>query len=107
MSNCSTTLPCRMSCSGLREAAKKVFLVAQPLRPYPPPIELSGHIFFQNYFFELQKKLSFLSDPAFNPPPLLVAGPKNKKKISASLSLPLGRGMNELSLSMNYGEGRG
>ena len=28
----------------VREATKKVFLVAQPLRPSPPPLELSGHL---------------------------------------------------------------
>ena len=47
------------------------------LRPYSiPPHELSGHNFF-GFFIQLQKKLFFLSDPAFPPPPF-VAGPLKK-----------------------------
>ena len=47
-----------------REAAKikVIFLLARPLRPYPSPLELSGHI-FGGIFLELKKK--------FLPPPTL------------------------------------
>ena len=48
----------------LREAAKKnngLFLVAQPLMPYPPPLELSGHtIFFKRFSFNASKTVFFL-----------------------------------------------
>ena len=50
-SNKKTTL----SILFLRKPQKKVFLVARPLRPYPPPLELSGNIFVE-IFLELQKK---------------------------------------------------
>ena len=38
---------------------KGVLLVARPLRPYPPSLELSGHIFWEG-FFRASKKLFFL-----------------------------------------------
>ena len=39
----------------IREAAKKK-LVAGPLRPYPPPLELNGHrnFFLLDFFFSLK-----------------------------------------------------
>ena len=45
---------------GIREAEKKtLFLVAWPLRPYPNPLELSGHIFWE-FILEIQKSFFFL-----------------------------------------------
>ena len=46
----------------VKEAAKKIkilFLVARPLRPCPPPLELSGHIFWEGGFFRASKKSYF------------------------------------------------
>ena len=42
------------------QGRKKLFFVARPLRPYPPPLELIGQILF-GFFFRASKKLSFLS----------------------------------------------
>ena len=60
--------------------------MARPLRPYPPPLELSGHTFFSRFFLELQKTVFFLSGQALTPPSLLVAGPLKKNVFVAFLS---------------------
>ena len=63
--------------------------MGKPLRPYlplPPP----RAYFFVNIFLELQKKLFFLSGPAFTPSPLLVIGPLlDELFFAASLSFRL------------------
>ena len=52
----------------LREATKKVLLVTRTLRPYTPPtLEFSGHIFFPDFFIELQKTVFFLSGQSLPP----------------------------------------
>ena len=54
----------------LKGSCKKVvFLVARPLRPYPTPLKLSGHIFYDN-FFRASKNFFFLSCQALTPLPL-------------------------------------
>ena len=47
-----------------------------PLSPYPHPLELTGHKIISGFFFELQRKVFFLSGQA--PRPLLVARPLKK-----------------------------
>ena len=44
-----------------REAAKKIkfFLVARPLRPYPPPASLVATFFGEHFFVRATKKLNF------------------------------------------------
>ena len=55
-----------------REVAKKTFVSGPATKaPLPPPLELSGHIFF--VFFSSFKKVICLRGPAFTP--LLVVGP--------------------------------
>ena len=73
---------------GLRETAKKPFF-SGPDKAYkdllPPPLQLSGHIFFD--FFKASKKvIFFLSGQTLNPPPL-EGGPLKKAPF---LQLPLG-----------------
>ena len=58
---------------------KGEFLVALPLRTYPP-LELSGSI-FSDFFSRASKKVFFLSGPARPGPPLLVAGPLKKEHL--------------------------
>ena len=53
---------------------KKYFLVARPLRPYPPPPSLVAT--FLEIFFRALKKFFFLSGQALTPPLLLVATKK-------------------------------
>ena len=49
-------------CWLLREAAKKCNFFSVPAtKALPTPLELSGHKFFFRIFFELQKKVLFLS----------------------------------------------
>ena len=55
---------CKGSCKKIT-----VFLVARPPRPYPPPLELSGHKFFSQIFLELKKTVFFLSGQALPPTP--------------------------------------
>ena len=43
--------------------------MARSLRPYPPPLDLSGNIFWGKVFFELQKSYFFI--------PLLVVTKKD------------------------------
>ena len=59
----------------VRDAAKKVFSVARPLRPYPPPSSLVATIFPE----------MFLSGPAF-PPPLSGRTTKKNNFFAASLT---------------------
>ena len=47
----------------------KSFLVARPQRPYHPPFGLSGHIFWGEFFLELQKKFFIINGQALTPPP--------------------------------------
>ena len=59
------------------EAAKKVSLFSGPATKAPPPLELSGHIFWGNIFvifLELHNKFFFL-----------MAGPLKKNFFAASL----------------------
>ena len=59
---------------GSRKNMKVLYLVARPLRSYPPPpLELSGQIFL-GFFFRPSKKLFHLIGQAL----LLVAGPLKK-----------------------------
>ena len=67
----------------LGKAAKKVlFLVAQPLRPLPPPPRLSGH---RNFFPHIKIRVFFLVAYPFSPP---LSRPATKKRtfFAASLS---------------------
>ena len=76
--NLCASLHCKCRAGYLREAAKKVLiLVAMAIKALPPPSSLMATNFFPDFFFELQKKLFFLSVQAFTHP-LLVVGPLKK-----------------------------
>ena len=76
----------------LRESAKKViFLVARPLRPYPPPPSLVATFFGGGFFLEFQKKFFLLSGQALSPLPPLTGQESKKKNLffAASLGMAL------------------
>ena len=57
------------------------FLVAQPLRPYPPPLELSGHKTNSRIFFlKLQKQRYFFLMAKPLPPATPLSGRATKKR---------------------------
>ena len=63
---------CHCCCFFIREAARKKlrsFFNGPATKAFPPPLELSGHNFFLQFFFELKKRSFFLV--AKPHPPLL------------------------------------
>ena len=60
-----------MNADSSKGSRKKSYFFSDPANKDTSPqhLKLSGHIIFGNFFFELQNNLSFLSGPAFNPPP--------------------------------------
>ena len=63
---------------GSGKEKKVLFLMAGPLRPKPPSLELDGRLNVGTL-----KKGS--NGPAFHPPPLLMARPKNKTKYTKNI----------------------
>ena len=67
-----------------RKKNKVIFLVARPLKS-PPPLELKGHIFWEDSLLGLQKKFFVLSFLALTVP-LLGAGTLKNNFFAASLT---------------------
>ena len=71
-------LLCINKCICIREA--------WPLRPYPPHLELSGHIFLGYFFIEFKKSIFFSLWPGPYTPPTL-SGRVTKKRTFFAASL--------------------
>ena len=65
---------------------KSIFLMAVPLRPYSPPLELNDHwnFFYVNKVWNIFFPFSLIASPLHPPPPVLMARPLQKKTFYAA-----------------------